>query len=103
MGYILLQPDDSIQSKAASLKLATTGECDFDLTLKGPRLRPVCFNSRANRDYEKNYHSFVGETACGRWAIARLKRYLWGTRFYWLCDCMAIKEILEYIGGSHQL
>ena len=103
MGYILLQPDDSIQSKAASLKLSTTGECDFDLTLKGTRLRPVCFNSRANRPYEKNYHSFVGETACGRWAIVRLKRYLWGTRFYWMCDCMAIKEILEYIGDSHQL
>ena len=23
--------------------------------------------------------------------------------FYWMCDCTAVKEILEYDGGSHQL
>ena len=80
-----------------------TGVCDFDLTLKSPRLRPVCFNSRSNRDYEEHYHSFVGETVCGRWAIAHLKRYLWGVLFYWMCDCSAVKEILEYNGSSHQL
>ena len=82
MGYILLQPDDSVESKTTTVKLLQTGECDFELILKGPRLRPVCFNSRSNRSYEVYYHSFVGETACGHWAIAHLKRYLWGTLFY---------------------
>ena len=60
MGYILLQPYDSVESKAATVKLLQTGECDLKLTLKGPRLRPVCFNSRSNRSYEVYYHSFVG-------------------------------------------
>ena len=49
------------------------------------------FNSRPNRSYEENYHSFVGERACGRWVIAHLKRYLWGTRLYWMCDCTTVK------------
>ena len=53
MGYILHQPDNGIESKTASLKLSETGECDFYLTLKGPRLRLLCFNSRSNRPYEK--------------------------------------------------
>ena len=86
MGYILLQPDDSKEANDASIKLPETGECDFDMSLKGPRLRPVCFNSRSNKLYETNYHSFIGETACGRWAIAHLKRYLRGTMFYWISE-----------------
>ena len=98
-----MQFDDSAASKDATIKLLETGVYDFDLTLESPRLRPVCFNSRSNRDYEEHYHSFVGETACGRWVIAHLKRYLWGVLFYWMCDCSAVKEILEYNGSSHQL
>ena len=50
---------------------------DDDLTFKGPRLRPVCFSSRSNKEYEEHCHSFVGEKACGRWTIAHLKRYVW--------------------------
>jgi len=52
---------------------------------------------------EQHFHSFVGETACGHWAIGQLKKYLWGVHFYWMTDCMAIKEILEYEGPIHQV
>ena len=31
--------------------------------------------------YERNYHSFAGEVACGRWDIAAYRKYLWGTNF----------------------
>ena len=29
--------------------------------------------------------------------------YLWGTHFYWMCDCIAVKEILEYDGEIHMI
>ena len=35
---------------------------------------------------------------CGRWAISKNKKYLWGTYFYWVRDCKAISEVLEYNG-----
>ena len=85
MGYILMQPDNSPESLAAILHLESTGECLFDYKRSGPRLMPIIFNSRVNLEHEKHYHSFVGEIACGRWAISRLRKYLWGTLFYWLC------------------
>ena len=75
----------------------------FDLLPNSPRLRAVTYNSRSNKPYDRSYHSFVGETACGRWAITKLRRYLWGKVFYWMCDCTAVKEILEYFGPVHQL
>ena len=72
MRYILIHPDDSPDSLAAITHLAATGEYLFDILLDGPRLRPVLFGSRANLSYERNYHFFVGEVACGRWSIAAL-------------------------------
>ena len=103
MGYILMQPDDSPESLAAIKHLSATGECLFDVSLDGPRLRPVLFGSRSNKSYERDYHSFVGEVACGRWSIAACRKYLWGTLFYWICDCNAVKEVLEYDGSIHQI
>ena len=103
MGYILMQPDDSSDSIAAMNYLADTGEFLFDLSLDGPRLRPVLFGSRSNLPYKSDYHSFVGEVACGRWSISACRKYLWGTQFYWLCDCIAVKKVLEYNGSIHQL
>ena len=44
IGYILLQPDNSIESMAVTMKLLETRECNFELTIHEPRLRPVCFN-----------------------------------------------------------
>jgi len=37
------------------------------------------------------------------WAIGHNRKYLWGSEFYWLCDCSGVKEILEYDGPIHQV
>ena len=66
MGYILMQPDESEESRAAMKLFKETGDCVFDLTKSGPRLKPVTFGSRACNDIEKRYHSFVAEAGCGR-------------------------------------
>ena len=71
--------------------------------MKCARLCSVAFGFRSNKTLEEYHHSFVGEIACGRWRIAQNKRYLWGTYFYWICDCNSMKEILEYTGIIHQL
>lgn len=103
MGWILMQPDDSPESKAALKKLLNTGDCDFDLTTDGPRLKPIAFGSRSCSDTESHFHSFVGEICSGRFAIAQNKRYLWGAHFYWFCDCSGIKEVLNYSGSIHMI
>ena len=103
MGYILIQPENLSESIAAIKYLESTGEWISDLTLSGPRLIPVLYNSRSNLDREKDYHLFVGDIACGRWTISRLRKKLWETFFYWLCGCNTIKEILEYNVSIHQL
>ena len=100
MGWILMQPIDDIESTKALLKC---GECTFDLSNDGDRLRPVRFGSRACTDFERKYHSFVGETASSRWEISQNKHYLWGNNFWWICDCAAMKEILEYEGNISQI
>ena len=56
--------------------LQSTGECLFDQTLSGLRPISVLFNSRSNLVHEEDYHSFVGEIACGRWEISRFRNYL---------------------------
>jgi hypothetical protein len=103
MGWILMQPDDSPVSVRALQRLRTDGICDFDITMNGARLRPVRFGSRKCTDREHHFHSFVGEAACGRWAISQNRKFLWGTEFFWLCDCSAVREILEYDGPIHQI
>jgi hypothetical protein len=103
MGWILMQPDDFPASVQALHRLHTDGICDFDITMTGARLRPVRFGSRKCTDREHHFHSFVGEAACGRWAISQNRKFLWGTEFFWLCDCSAVREILEYDGPIHQI
>jgi hypothetical protein len=100
-GSILMQPDDSPASIAATTRLLEDGICDFDVTMGDARLRPIRFDSRKCTEQERHFHSFVGETACGRWAISKHKKFLWGTFFYWLCNCSAVKEVLEYEGLIH--
>ena len=75
-GYILMKADKSPQSLAELTLLEATGKCTFDLSLDGPRLRPVFFGSRSNQTFEVHYHSFVGEVACGRWSISCCRKYL---------------------------
>ena len=76
-----MKPNDLSDSVTEIKHLATTGECLFNMSLDGPRLRPVIFGSRANLSYDHNYHSFVGEVACGRWSITVCRKYLWGALF----------------------
>ena len=76
MGYILMQPENSLESIVAIETLQSTGEFHFDQTLSGPRIMPVLFNSCSNLVHEKYYHSFVGEISCSRWAISCLRKYL---------------------------
>ena len=64
---------------------------------------PVLFNSHSNLVHEKDHHSFVDEIACGRWAIFTSPEIFMGYIFYWMFDCNAIKEIIEYDGSIHQL
>ena len=99
MGWILMQPAQDKMSKDAVNLLETKGECLFDMSPNGARLKPIAFGSRSCTAVESKLHSFTGEAACGRWAIAQNKRFLWGKHFYWLCDCAAIKEILDYSGS----
>ena len=46
MGWIMMQPADDEESVAATALLLSTGECKFDLTKIGARLRPTGFSSR---------------------------------------------------------
>ena len=103
MGGILMQAASDDASQQALRDLEAGGDCTFDLTLRGPRLRPVKFISRCCDEKESHFHSFVGEAAAGRWAIGRFRQYLWGHKFYWLTDCSAIKAIHSYDGTHHQL
>lgn len=100
MGFILMQPAAAAQE---AIRLLTTGDCTFDLLMSGGRLQPVRFGSRLCTERERHYHSFTGEVNAGRYAIAQLRQYLWGSHFYWVCDCSAVKEILECDGPIHQL
>ena len=103
MGWILLQPAGYIQSQQAAKTLLEMGECLFDLTKSRSRLQPINYGSRACTDAERFFHSFVGKVASGRWSISQNKRYLWGNHFYWMCDCVAVKEVLEYNGSIHMI
>ena len=70
MGWILVQPADNEEYIRATKLLLETGECLFDLTRNSARLQPTGFGSRCCLPKKRNYHSFVGEGACGRWAIS---------------------------------
>ena len=103
MGWIFMQPVDDVESTNGTKALLNSGEYMFDLSKDGARLCPVQFRSRAYTDFERKYHSFVGETTSGTWAISQNRHYLWGGNFWWICDCAAVKEILEYEGNISQI
>ena len=66
MGYILMQPANDKKSVEATALLLKTGECVFDTTKSSVILQPIIFGSRCCTGLERQYHSFVGESACGR-------------------------------------
>ena len=62
-----MQPaDDEEESIEAALHLQKTGNCTFDLSLHGARLKPIAFGSRSCNENENNFHSFTREGACER-------------------------------------
>ena len=105
MSLILMQPEDSAAALVAT-KLLSHGNpssVTFDLTLEGVRLQPVFSASRRCTPGESDYHGFVGEIATGRWGFALAHHYLWGTQFFWICDCNAVDKIANCSGPSHML
>jgi len=93
-----MQPGDDEASREASKKLRDTGEFLFDKSENGPRLHPIAFGSRACTEIESQFHSFTGEVCGGKYGIAQNRRFLWGAHFWWVCDCSAVKEVLDYTG-----
>ena len=90
-----MQPKDS-DAAATATALIQPGDpssVTFDSALTSARLQPVHSGSRRCSPTEADYHSFVGEVAAGRWAFSCVTPYIWGTHFWWVCDCNAIKEI----------
>ena len=94
--WIIIQPVDNEESTKATTLLQKICEYYFELTKDGARLKPVDFGSRGCNDNEQKFRSFVGEATCVRWAISQNRKYLWGNHVFWMCDCSAMKEILEY-------
>lgn len=103
MAWIIMQPDNSDESASATKIMLNEGICNFDLTLDGARLQPIAFGSRSCTSTESHFHSFVGEVCSGRWGFAKNRRYLWGNKFWWMCDCKAVKEVLNYNGTIHMI
>jgi hypothetical protein len=103
MGFILMQPDCSEESLAAIAKLVAGEDNEFDASMTGARLGPVLFGSRKCGDRETHYHSMVGEAACGQWAFGKLKKYLYGTHFWWICDYDGMRILFGYDGPIKQL
>jgi hypothetical protein len=109
MILLSMQPDDSPESMAAlEHLLRTAGECKFDLTLKSAcRLHPIRFSSR--RRCAPIQSNITTPSLVAKPLLASIGpsvktgSNLWGSAFYWLCDCSGVKEILEYDGPIHQV
>ena len=96
MGYILVQPGDDKLSFSATKKILKTGECNFDPTLDRQRLRPMSFGSRSCTVVEENFIPLSEKPLAGHWAISKIRWYLSGTHFFWVCDCISLKKIIDY-------
>jgi hypothetical protein len=103
MGYIVLQPTNEEAGKMCIEAIEKKDMESFDKMISECKLHPVRFGSRRCTEPESHLHSFTGEIASGRWSIAANKKFLWGKHFYWICDCNAVKEVLEYDGNIHQI
>ena len=98
MGWILMKPFDDKESQKATTHLRNTGECLFGLSKYGAILKPFVFVSRSYNNMESKYHFFTGKVAAGRWEIGQNSRVIWGFLFFWICDCSAVKGLIEYDG-----
>jgi hypothetical protein len=72
-----------------------------DKTRKGLHLHPIVFISqRPTTKSELSWHSYVGEAACGRWAMQKFKKWLLGRPFAWLADCSGLKRFFDSDPGD---
>jgi len=95
MGAVLLQADQTEEAEEAMRKEVESGKCEFDKAISGLRLRPVAFISRICKGKERDYHSYVGEAACGRWAMRKFRQWLTGKEFTWITDCSGLTKFFE--------
>ena len=64
MGAVLLQAEDTPESRTQKLQEIEGKKCAFDQTISGLYLRPIVFISqRMKEGMEKSMHSYVGEAA----------------------------------------
>lgn len=105
MSWILMQPARDEESMAAVTMMKETGKNLFDLSPSGPCLLPLAFCSRACSHSEQHWYSFVGKAGTGCWAMCQNKKFLLGLvhPFYWMYNCLAMKEIFEYNGSISQI
>ena len=95
MGGVLLQADTTEEAEEAMRREMKGGKCEFDKLIKGLRLRPVAFISRACKGNERDYHSYRGEAATGLFAMRKFRPYLIGREFTWITDCSGLVKFFE--------
>ena len=65
MVWILMQPTGDEEMVKVTIILTITGECLFDLSKFGVRLKLVTFGSHSCTPVKKCIHLFTGEVASG--------------------------------------
>ena len=55
MGWILMQPAGNEESVEATTLLKKTDSCLFNLSLQGPKLKPIAFGLRSCNENEHNF------------------------------------------------
>ncbi|CAJ1965610.1 unnamed protein product [Cylindrotheca closterium] len=95
MGAVLLQAGTTEEAEESMRKEIEGGKCKFDKSMSKLRLRPIAFISRICKGKERDYHSFVGEAATGRWAMKKFRQWLIGKEFTWITDCSGLTKFFE--------
>ena len=104
MAAVVLQANCTPEDEEAMIREILTGECEFDQSISGLRLRPVVFASRKCVGKEVHWHSSVGELATGRWAMDKFRIYLWIREFTWITDCSGIIKFYDMdLMPTHQV
>ena len=102
MGYILMQPNTAAAKCNLLSFCSDHAASKFNTSITGPRLCPILFGLHRFTPKERHFHSFIGEAACSHWAIGQLWKYVWGTHFYWITNCITLHEFIDYDGPIHQ-
>jgi hypothetical protein len=91
---MLAQPSDDPAAFEAMDQEIAGGKCEFNLTISNAmkRLRPISFISkRVTTQSKKALHSYMREASgTGVWAMEKIRFYLFGKEFTWICDCSGI-------------